>query len=92
MALRRARCPKDRGHILETAQPDVVCSKCGTQYILATKVGLLTLRQELIEKPPVVAPSPQPAPSSMGPGKFCHKCGSVLKPEASFCSSCGTAV
>jgi hypothetical protein len=33
--MKRARCPKDNGKMLETAMPDVVCEKCSTAYTLA---------------------------------------------------------
>jgi len=93
LALKRARCPKDGGHILETAQPDVVCQRCGTQFTLAMQVGRFTMRQQLIEKnqpQPVYAPAPPPAPLQAAGGRFCHNCGAPLNEGAKFCSACGT--
>lgn len=41
-------------------------------------------------KPPVAAPPPvAPAPAA---GVVCEKCGRVNKPQARFCSGCGTAL
>jgi len=91
-ALKRARCPKDGGHILETSQPDVVCQKCGTQYTLAIQVGKFTMRQQLIEKTqpqPIYAPAPPPAAPQAASGRFCHNCGAPVNEGARFCSGCG---
>jgi hypothetical protein len=32
-----------------------------------------------------------PPGSSGAHGRFCHQCGSLLKPDARFCSDCGEA-
>ena len=94
LALRRARCPKDGGHVLETAQPDVVCQKCGTQFTLAIQVGTFTMRQQLIEKsqpqPVYVSAPPQAVPQMAAHGRFCHNCGSPINEGARFCAGCGT--
>jgi Zn finger protein HypA/HybF involved in hydrogenase expression len=39
-ALGKTKCPKCGGKVLETAMPDVVCEKCRTQFILATRMDL----------------------------------------------------
>ena len=53
-ALNRIRCPKCRGKVLETMMPDAVCEKCGTQFVLATRMGKGMfgggLHAQLIEK------------------------------------------
>jgi len=36
-------------------------------------------------------PAPKPAPEPET-GEFCEKCGAALKPEARFCSGCGTQI
>jgi rRNA maturation endonuclease Nob1 len=107
-ALNRTRCPKCRGKVLETMMPDAVCEKCGTQYILATRMGqgLLGggLHAQLIEKNPSpqmamqYAPAPQIAmqqpvmQQQAASGRFCHNCGSSTDVNAKFCIKCGTQV
>src|SRR5579864_3922322 len=99
LALKRIRCPKCTGRVLETMMPDVVCEKCGSQFVLATRVGggFLSggLHAQLIEKnqPQQVAVQmarPQASiPQAIG-GKFCHHCGSSMSESAKFCNKCGT--
>lgn len=100
LALKRIRCPKCKGKVLETIMPDVVCEKCGSQFILATRVGggfFGGLNAQLIEKNqpaqvaiPVAQPQIVAATSQASGGKFCHNCGSPTKETAKFCNSCGT--
>lgn len=100
LAIKRIKCPKCKGRVLETMMPDVVCEKCGTQFVLATRVGggFLGggLHAQLIEKTqpaPVmaqpIAAAPQPMPIGAS-GKFCHNCGSSTPESAKFCNKCGT--
>ncbi|MFI5450316.1 MAG: zinc-ribbon domain-containing protein [Candidatus Bathyarchaeia archaeon] len=84
--------------------PDVVCEKCGTQFMLATRMGQGLfgggLHAQLIEKnqPPQMAmpmtqsmsqPVMQQAPTG---SKFCHGCGSPINGGATFCTKCGAKV
>jgi len=101
LALKKIRCPKCRGRVLETMMPDVVCEKCGSQFVLATRVGggffSGGLNAQLIEKnqPAQVAMAAQPqmmAAPQTASGKFCHNCGSQAAETAKFCNKCGTQI
>jgi len=95
LALKRSRCEKDGGHVLETAMPEVVCEKCGTTYILAIQSGSLFMRSKLIEKQ---NPQPQVIKEREVIQRDivrvpCKHCG-VLNDLATarFCSSCGAPI
>gem|GEM_PF-2345153 len=98
-ALNKIRCPKCKGRVLETMMPDAICEKCGTQYVLATRLGKGFfgggLHAQLIEKnqpaPPAIPfAQPQVITSTQTVGKFCHNCGSQVSNSAQFCTKCGT--
>jgi predicted amidophosphoribosyltransferase len=98
VALRQARCPKCRGKVMEISMPDVVCEKCGAQYMLASRFdkGFFgsSVNSRLIEKnqpQPSYSPqfTPQAAPQAAS-GRFCYRCGSPLGEGARFCAGCGT--
>jgi len=85
---------------MELSMPDVVCQKCGSQFLLATRVdrGFFGggVRSQLVEKTqpayaqqsvPQVAPQAAPQAAS---GRFCYQCGSPLNEGARFCAGCGT--
>ena len=93
--MRRARCPKDGGRILEVAMPDVVCEKCGTTYILAMQIGTFMLHTKLIEKQPA---QPQVIMNKevtqreivKVPCKYCGTLNNLATDK--FCSGCGAPV
>ena len=90
LALKRSRCPKCKGHILETSQPDVACQKCGTQFTLAIQSGAFLMRQQLIEKTQApIAPIQLSTPQASS-GSFCHNCGASVRSESKFCNKSGT--
>jgi hypothetical protein len=101
LALKRARCPKDGGHILEVQMPDVICEECSTKFTLAIQSGTFLMRTRLIEKKDdhqTMARIPQAPlsaraypPATQTPGSlFCMNCGTSLPLGSRFCNSCGT--
>jgi hypothetical protein len=99
LALKRSRCPKDNGHVLEVSMPDVICEKCSTTYILAIQSGTFFMRSKLIEKQSVQLPS---RPTEIirekeviqrdivkVPCKFCGNLNDLATTR--FCPSCGAA-
>jgi len=100
LALKRSRCPKDNGRVLEVSMPDVVCEKCSTAYVLAIQSGMLTMHWKLVEKQ-----SAQPTPQHTVfvrekeviqreivkvPCRFCGTLNELATTR--FCPSCGAAV
>jgi len=90
LSLKRSRCTKCKGHILEISQPDVVCQKCGTQFILAIQSGAFMMRSQLIEKNQSPVPSYQTNTPQAATGSFCHQCGASQNEGSKFCNKCGT--
>ena len=99
LALKRSRCPKDNGKVLEVSMPEVVCEKCSTYYVLAIQSGMFTMRWKLVEKQTVPTPI---APTVVKekeviqreivkvPCKFCGNLNDLA--TAKFCSGCGAPV
>ncbi len=95
LALKRSRCPKDGGHVLEVSMPEVVCEKCSTVYMLAIQSGTFLMRYKLIEKQ-----APQPTivrerevtqrEIVRVPCKYCGSLNDLA--TAKFCSSCGAPI
>lgn len=87
-ALKHSRCPKCKGHVLEVVQPDVVCEKCGNQFILAIQSGTFTMRSKLIEKKTTDSANRANQSPTVGE-RFCHKCGAPASEGSNFCNKCG---
>ena len=100
LSLRRSRCPKDGGRVLETQMPEAVCSKCGTRYILAIQSGFLLMRSQLVE----VTRDSQPVNITVPSIKErevketiikevvkipCRYCGGLMPQTDNFCANCG---
>ena len=49
-ALKRARCPTDKGRVFEIAMPEVVCEKCNVRYIMAIRPSIMGVESKLLEK------------------------------------------
>jgi predicted amidophosphoribosyltransferase len=90
LALKRSRCPKCGGHVLETSQPDTVCQKCGSQFVLAIQSGSFLMRTKLIEKQQTPSSVAQLNLLQAASGHFCHNCGAAAKEGSKFCNKCGT--
>lgn len=95
LALKRSRCPKDNGHVLETAMPEVVCEKCHTYYTLAIQSGRFTMRWQLVEKPsaqPIMVKEKEVIQREVVkvPCKFCGNLNDLASTR--FCPSCGAPV
>jgi Zn finger protein HypA/HybF involved in hydrogenase expression len=92
-ALKKARCPKDGGRMLEVSMPNVVCSTCSTRYVLAVQPRsfLTPLNWKLIEGGGV-APEMVKEKETIERVVVkirCRNCGQTFEETQDRCPNCG---
>jgi uncharacterized OB-fold protein len=91
-ALKKSRCPKDGGRMLEVAMPTVVCSECSTRYVLAVQPrSLLTpLSWKLVEAEGSETVKEKETIEREVIVKIrCRNCGQTFEETQNRCPNCG---
>jgi len=95
-ALKRSRCPKDGGRMLEVAMPNVICSTCSTKYVLAVQPRsfLTPLSWKLVEAgpeagPPEVVKEKETIQREVIVKIRCRNCGQTFDETLNRCPNCG---
>lgn len=89
-ALRRSRCPKDKGRILEVSMPNVVCAQCSTKYILAMQSGSFFFRWKLVEEgAQEMVKEKETIQREVIVKLRCRHCGQTFEEALNRCPHCG---
>lgn len=91
-ALKKARCPRDGGRMLEVAMPSVVCSVCSTRYVLAVQPRsfLTPLSWKLVEADaPEMVKEKETIQREVIVKIRCRNCGQIFEETQDRCPNCG---